>query len=68
MEKNKITADYILNWQLSQEVKTDQVLTLSDPGGADSAPPTIFFLVTPLKHLEWPRNFLTFPKYIFQTG
>ena len=36
-------------------------------GGAESAPLTTYFVVKGLKHIEIPCNFLTFPKYGFQT-
>ena len=37
------------------------------PRGGRICPPTTYFLVKHLKHIERDCNFLTFPKYGFQT-
>ena len=45
-----------------------QALTLFHPGGGRiSPPPTTYFVVNCLNHIERPCNFLAFPKYGFQT-
>ena len=43
-------------------------LTLLDPGeGAESDPPTKYFIIKHLKHIERFCNFQIFPKFGFQT-
>ena len=49
------------------KVNFEYVNLIPSRGGAESAPPTTYFVVKRLKHIERPCNFLTFPKYGFQT-
>ena len=63
----KTHLDNFCNWIIILFSSFQLLNPIPARGGQNLPPPTIFFAVKGLKHIERPCNFLTFPEYGFQT-